>query len=368
MSDRAPNRVREHREARELTQSALGELAGLTRQSIHAVEAGRSVPSVAVALRLARALGCPVEELFASEAPDQELACEPCGDVATGRAALSHIAGRWVAHGLGREGLGHAADALVVRSRRGVVAAHLLRPSSELHDNIVIQGCSAALGLLGDRLNARRGAGRFLWLPGSSTRALDTLAKRQAHVAGVHLVDAKTGEPNVPDVKKRVKGRHLVLVALAEWELGLVVARGNPLRLSGVSELGRRGLRLVLRETGSGARRLLEQELERVGVAISLAGSAPLTASGHLEVAQLVALGAGDVGVATRDAALAFGLGFIPLQAERYDLVLEREALDDPRVARLLDSMTSAPFRRELDALGYDTTLTGKRMAELQAA
>ena len=49
----------------DLTQAELAELAEVTRKSINAIEAGRMVPSVVLALRLAKALQVPVEELFA---------------------------------------------------------------------------------------------------------------------------------------------------------------------------------------------------------------------------------------------------------------------------------------------------------------
>jgi molybdate-binding protein len=85
-------------------------------------------------------------------------------------------------------------------------------------------------------------------------------------------------------------------------------------------------------------------------------------------VAHAIAIGAGDVGIATRDAALAFGLDFVPLAEERYDLVVSRAELADPRMQRLLDTMTTAAFRRELVALGYDVRACGDRVAELGAA
>lgn len=53
------------RAQRDLTQADLAELAGTTRKSINAIEAGRMVPSTVLALRLAHALDEPVEVLFA---------------------------------------------------------------------------------------------------------------------------------------------------------------------------------------------------------------------------------------------------------------------------------------------------------------
>lgn len=70
MSAAAPNRVRELREARGLSQVDLASAVSLTRQSVGAIEAARATPAVDVAIRLAQALGCPVEELFGARAAE----------------------------------------------------------------------------------------------------------------------------------------------------------------------------------------------------------------------------------------------------------------------------------------------------------
>jgi putative transcriptional regulator len=59
------NRLREHRKlAGGLTQQDLAERAGVSRQSIISIEQGRYRPTVELALKLARVLGCAVEDLF----------------------------------------------------------------------------------------------------------------------------------------------------------------------------------------------------------------------------------------------------------------------------------------------------------------
>jgi molybdate-binding protein len=184
------------------------------------------------------------------------------------------------------------------------------------------------------------------------------------------LIDERSGEANVPDVRRQTRGQSVVLVTLGNWEAGLVVAKGNPRAIRSGEHLGRRGLKLVAREPGSGARRRLDAELARAPGSRDPETKLPsraLSATSHLEVAHAVAIGAADVGLATRDAALAFGLDFVPLAEERYDLALPREALSDARVSRLFDALTSAPFRHELDALGYDTKTTGTQVAEVRA-
>ena len=64
MPDELRNTLRVHRAIRDLTQAALAERAGVTRKSVNAIEAGRMVPSVLLALKLARVLEVSVEALF----------------------------------------------------------------------------------------------------------------------------------------------------------------------------------------------------------------------------------------------------------------------------------------------------------------
>jgi len=111
----------------------------------------------------------------------------------------------------------------------------------------------------------------------------------------------KTGEANVPDVRKHTGAIAVVLVTLARWEVGLVVPKGDPKRVAKISHLSKRGVRLVAREPGSGARRLLDRELKEAGIPLDVAKNAQVVASGHLEAAQAVSMGAADVGIATRD-------------------------------------------------------------------
>jgi molybdate-binding protein len=380
------------------------------------------MPAVDVALRIAAALQRSVEELFAGSAAATPLATESVASQYAPessalehsvlehsaaeraaeqrrRVALAHIAGRWLSYPLSGDGARLSADALALPEPEAVgrrarsapagsrakapasprlavarLAVAPMRPLEEVQGNLVLMGCALGLGLLADRLNASLGGrgrpahGRCLWFTRSNGEALAALAKQQVHIAGVHLPEAKNGEPSLADVRRLAGSQALSVITLARWEAGLLVAPGNPKQLRSAADLGRRGLRCVVREAGSGARRLLERELSRAGLSRELASSALLQANGHLQVAQAVAMGAADVGVATRDAALAYGLCFVALAEERYDLLIPQQLLEDARVQRLLDTLSTAPYRQELAALGYDVRNCGQRVAELAAA
>lgn len=352
------NRVRQVRHERGLSQLALAEAAGITRQSMSAIEAGRVTPGVDTAIRIAIALGSSAEELFGSSEQEACLNVEMNGRSNSGRLSVAYVQSRWVAHHL--DAAWGSADA-VVGAADGL-SVELMRSQDELRDNMLIMGCASALGVLADRLNSQHGPGRFRWLSGSSTGALQALAKSTIHLAGVHLTDPTTGKANVSDVRRVVTNKKVTLITLAHWEVGLLTARNNPKKIRSVHDLTKPRIRLAGREHGSGVRRLFERQLRAEKLPLETAKSPTLLASGHLQVAQAIALGAVDAGIATRDAALAYDLDFVPWAEERYDLALASDDLGDRRVIRLLDELTSLGLRRELSCLGYDTALCGTQV------
>jgi putative transcriptional regulator len=73
MKYQVANRLRELRQERNLTQEQLGNALGVTRHTILALEVGRYVPSIELALRLAAFFDRPLEDVFwlAAEAPNR---------------------------------------------------------------------------------------------------------------------------------------------------------------------------------------------------------------------------------------------------------------------------------------------------------
>jgi molybdate-binding protein len=87
-------------------------------------------------------------------------------------------------------------------------------------------------------------------------------------------------------------------------------------------------------------------------------------AYGHLAAAYYVVSREADVCLATHSAAKTFGLDFIPLHSERYDLVMRKRTADSPAVKAFVDVLQRATLRRKLEVLaGYDTSETGAVVA-----
>jgi putative molybdopterin biosynthesis protein len=194
------------------------------------------------------------------------------------------------------------------------------------------------------------------------------LGRGEAHAAGTHLWDPESGESNMPYVRRELAGHRLVVVTLSQWQQGLIVARGNPKGITGSADLARPEITLVNRDVGSGSRMLLDMWLHEAGIAPHWVSGYGREVLSHLAVAEAVASGGADVGPGILAVAQALGLDFIPLQEERYDLVIPMEFVPTTPIQALLDVVTSLRFRAELEALGgYDGSRAGTVVAELGA-
>ena len=199
-----------------------------------------------------------------------------------------------------------------------------------------------------------------------SVGGLEALAGERADVACSHLIDHASGEYNRPQVARYLSGRPTALVNLFHRELGLVVWTGNPRKLEGVGDLGRRGLRFVNRQPGSGTRAFTDEALGAAGVERGAVVGYRQEVTTHWAVALQVLRGEADVGVATRAVALAFSLGFVPLVRERFDLVIPKDRFFQPPIQALVEAVRSERFRRGLERLGgYDWTQTGRVLGEV---
>lgn len=377
---RFENRLKSLRVARGLSQGQLADAAGITRQAIYAIEDNQYLPTTMVALRLASALGCRVEDLFSLGSTGDILEGHLIGaDVlATGpiRVKVARVGDRMVVLPVASLGetlnFSVGADGLLMRTAKSgprrkssCVRVQLLRDRREIESQVVIAGCDPAIYLAGDYLRRRPAAGMLVGWSMGSAAAIEALKRREVHVAGLHVVDARTGESNLPYVRRNLKGKDVTVVTFASWQQGLMVKKGNPKHLREVEGLARKDITIANRETGAGARLLLDQKLAAAGLTGRQVNGYQRVAGSHLEVARLIAEGRADAGIGTPAVAQLRGLDFIELQTERYDLVIPTPYVSLHRgVADLLDMMTSRTFRAEVEALGgYDMRETGKVQA-----
>lgn len=319
------SRLERLRTAVGLSQRALGAAAGISRQAVGAIESGRMQPSVGIALALARTLATSVEELFGPGAPEPHVE----------RIAVATIGGRNVSYKL--EG-----DHLAIEPAQSAARA------------VFVGGCDLAIGVLA-RLASERSGLRVLWLPMTNRSAMHALANDRLHAAVVHT------ESRGPKAPARAGFARFEVAATAE---GWLVAAGNPLQFRGTRDLTRKGVRLVNRPAGAGARGVLDAELLRAHVDPAGVAGYERRLPGQLDVGRAIAQGFADVAVGTASVASAFRLDFIALRDERLSLVVPRRRSRDPESSILLDTLASPAYRRELEALAaYDVANTGTEVA-----
>jgi len=146
-------------------------------------------------------------------------------------------------------------------------------------------------------------------------------------------------------------------------EQGLIVAPRNELGITGIEDIARAGVRYVNRQRGAGTRVLLDHELARRGIAPEAISGYEREEYTHLAVAAAIAAGRADAGLGIMAAARAFGLDFVPVTREPYDLVLAAETLEDPVTSPLWALLEEPAFRAAVEALGgYGTEEMGRRI------
>jgi putative molybdopterin biosynthesis protein len=244
------------------------------------------------------------------------------------------------------------------------VEVSLLRGLAQIEHTIVAIGShDLILDLAGSELRAKDPAVTLASGNVGSMGGLIALRDGLCHLAGSHLLEPDTGEYTLPYIDRLLADQPIAVVRLVHREQGLIVRSGNPLGLRGVADLRRPELRYVNRQRGAGTRVLLDYELAQEhidGAAIIGYGREEPT---HLAVAAAIAADRADCGMGVRAAARAFGLGFVPVTHEPYDLVLRAETLDSDLLAPLWRLLGTPRFREAVEQLGgYDTTEMGRRI------
>jgi putative molybdopterin biosynthesis protein len=367
------NQVAEIRKSRGIGASDLARRINVSRQTIYAIEAGTYVPNTEVALHLAQELEVTVDELFSLGEDVQKAPESLAAEVLSGSppekgqpVRISQVGSRWISVPVSATPYYMPeADGIIQRTKPAGRRADLVVFAKEEASarRLVLAGCDPAANLLAHMVEKISGI-EIVPARASSKLALNWLKEGKVHIAGSHLQDPKTGEFNLPYVRKEFPDKDFSVITFARWEEGLVVAPGNPKQLRKIEDLARKGVRLVNREAGSGSRSLLDRLMSAAGIERGKVDGYHREAHGHLAAAYNVLSGEADVCLATRSAAQTFGLDFVPLHNERYDLVFRKKTAGLPAIQAFLDVLQRATLRRKLEVLaGYDTSETGSLVA-----
>ncbi len=236
---------------------------------------------------------------------------------------------------------------------------------------IVVTGShDLTLDLLADTVHSAHPGLTLVSAHVGSLAGLLALRRNQAHVAGSHLFDPESGEFNTAHIRRILTphGCRVKVVGYVTRTQGLLTGPGNPKQIQTLADLLRADVRFINRQPGAGTRLLLDYELDRQGLDARQIQGYAHTESAHSAVAQAVADGRADCGLAIQAAAQAHQLDFIPLFQERYDLVIPVVHYESGLLAPLLALLQNPPaaFRERIHALGgYGTEEMGHVLAEI---
>lgn len=194
-----------------------------------------------------------------------------------------------------------------------------------------------------------------------SLGGLIALAEGKADLAGCHLWDEESDSYNLPFIRRLLPGRRMAVITLANRRFGLILPPGNPKEINALADLARSNLRFINRQSGSGTRVWLDASLGRLGLRSEQITGYDLEVITHSAVARAVAEGDADVGIGLEGAALSYGLDFVLLDHDRYDLVASEAMMQTLPMAALAAWLKTSENQRVIESLGgYETGSTGE--------
>ncbi|GAB4397260.1 MAG: substrate-binding domain-containing protein [Rhodoferax sp.] len=201
-----------------------------------------------------------------------------------------------------------------------------------------------------------------------SVDAIRALNEGRCTLAGFHtLAQVGRGGPSERAYKRLLQPGLHKIIGFGQRTQGLIVARGNPMRLLSLSDVVQRQARFALRSVGSGTRVVLDELLHSHGLHTERLCSAQVPEPSHQSVAQAVASGVCDCGLGLAAPALQAGLDFVPLVLERYHLVCLKSTLNSAPMRHLLALLQSPAWHAQLNQIaGYQSADCGRVLSMRQ--
>ena len=233
------------------------------------------------------------------------------------------------------------------------VTVRLLSPLEKLRNTLVVIGShDPLLDEVADMLHLEDSS---LFMSSShvgSMGGIMAIRRGEAHAAGCHLLNTQDGSYNRSFMKKYFPRGDVKLVRCVGRQQGLMVARGNPLNIQKFSDIAAEGVRYVNRQKGSGTRILTDYLCKQENLDTSAIYGYDREELTHTSVAAQIVSGSADAGMGIYSAAKLYGLDFIPICIEEYDLIIPDHAWEAPMVHQLIATLKSDGFRDKILSLG----------------
>ncbi len=266
-------------------------------------------------------------------------------------------------------------DAYIARSRHSqqvaapvqkvTVQSSLLYGDTAQKQPLIISGQDVILDILSNYLH-QYGIQALRAYVGSFESLL-SLYQGNVQAATCHLWDSDTDSYNLPYIRRLMPGVHAVAVNLTYRMQGFYVKKGNPKEIASWEDLTRPDVCILNRRNGTGSRILLDEHLFRMGIPTGSVNGYGSEMSSHLTVASAIVEGQADVGIGTGRIIKQFPeLDFIPVQRERYDLVIKKEMYHSPEIQAMLQILRSREYQNDIFSISdNDYTDLGKIVGEV---
>lgn len=237
----------------------------------------------------------------------------------------------------------------------------LLYPESFLRDNLVLAGSNdPLLEMLQELLITSEEKIQLRLQSRGSQAGIHALIRGEADLTTAHLLDPETGEYNLPYLQK-IAGEPLELLTLAWRDQGLYLRSDSNLKIKNIRDLKEQDIIFINRQQGAGTRILFDYQLEQSNIKPAEIKGYDREEYTHAAIAQAVAVGSADTGLGIRAVAKAFGLDFLPLFSERFEMIYPARLADDYRINKIKEILKGDKFQKYLtEQTGYDLKNTGQ--------
>lgn len=233
------------------------------------------------------------------------------------------------------------------------VTVRLLHSAEELRNSLVAIGShDPLLDEISDIMRQTFGNISMSSSHVGSMGGIMAIRRGEAHVAGIHLLDELTGEYNISYIKKYFPNGGVRLIECVKRTQGLMLAKGNPKKISVINDLLEPGIRYVNRQKGSGTRILCDYLCRKENIDTEKIYGYDREEFTHTAVAALIAADSADASLGVYSAAKLYDLDFMPICEEQYDLLIPDYAWDTRMVRCLIEVLQSSEFRQRLMQMG----------------
>ncbi len=238
-------------------------------------------------------------------------------------------------------------------SAGSLVNIELCRPAENFQNTLVVIGSHDPLmGIVSNYLAQNQSAYSLAASHVGSMGGLMAIRRGEAHIAGIHLLNEKDGTYNTSFIKKHFPEGGVRVVECVGRVQGIMTAHGNPKNITDISSLKNADIRYLNRQKGSGTRILFDYLLKKNELSPSDICGYKDEEFTHTEIACKIANGLADAGMGIYSAAAIYGLDFIPICNEQYDLLISDSAWETEMVQEFISILKSKEFAKKLTEMG----------------